>query len=54
MKRESLNKCALEKNRKISLEKKPQNKPRDRMLIVKQIREDKYLNIHEPLIRSFG
>lgn len=33
---------------------KPQNKPRDRMLIVRQIRGDKNLNIHEPLIRSFG
>ena len=33
---------------------KQQNKPTDRMLIVRQIRGDKYLNIHEPLIRSFG
>lgn len=33
---------------------KPQNRLRDRMLIVRQIRGDKYLNIHETLIRSFG
>ena len=45
--------CAREKPQNKPREK-PQNKPRDRMLIVKQIREDKYLNIHELLIRSFG